>query len=352
MLTQRSSLFRGPDQLTSCTVTQRLAAGLTRLCLVIVDWSSNSSMQRSVGWFQRRKSEFIMSKLNLLYDEDSPHEGPPSKRQKTAGTKSDNFENKLTLPIALELGEESRDLELKLLTECLTSCKCDIAQPAKCQCRCCFYSKYGHVVFVPHDSQQDGEEGPGEKCADCVSVERTVRGQYAIEISDHLPLSPEVRHDLACHFRVIREILSKMFTTKIAEMRKKMTRVKIESMPILKEETSMLQKEIRAISGQMGDLEREIESTFTTVMRTGENISGAVEGSSILLKDNNPTLVHLPKGDIPGTDLLEEEINRLKTENERLETKIQRFEEEKDVRIFGTQSVPIKFITSKRKSDS
>ncbi|THV50432.1 hypothetical protein BGAL_0151g00280 [Botrytis galanthina] len=293
-----------------------------------------------------------MSKMNFLYDEDTSHEGPPSKRQKIAGTKSDDFENKLTLPIAVELGEESRDLELKLLTECLTSSKCDIAQPAKCQCRCCFYSKYGHVVFVPHDSHRDGEEGPGDKCADCVSVERTVRGQYAIEISDHLPLSPEVRHDLACHFRVIREILSKMFSTKIAEMRKKMTRVKIESMPVLQEETSMLQKEIKSIRGQMGDLEREIESTFTTVMRTGENISGAVDDPSTLPKENMPILVHLPKEDASRAGLLEEEINRLKTENERLETKLQQLEGEKGVRSFGTQSAPIKFFTSKRKLDS
>ncbi|TGO52337.1 hypothetical protein BCON_0143g00190 [Botryotinia convoluta] len=287
-----------------------------------------------------------MSEMHHLYDEDSSHEGPPLKRQKTAGTKSDDFENKLTLPIALELGEESRDLE-----QCLTSSKCDIAQPAKCQCRCCFYSKNGHVVFVPHDSHQDDEEGPGEKCADCVSVERTVRGQYAIEISDHLPLSPEVRHDLACHFRVIREILSKMFSTNIAEIRKKMTRVKIESMPILQEETSMLQKEIKAISGQIGDLEREIELSFTTIMRTGENKSGAVDGSSILLKENMPALVHLPKGDGPRADFLEE-IKRLKTENARLETKIQQLEEEKGMKSFGTESVPIKSFTSKRKSDS
>ncbi|TGO36867.1 hypothetical protein BHYA_0112g00060 [Botrytis hyacinthi] len=285
--------------------------------------------------------------MNLLYDEDTSHEGPPSKRQKIAGTKSDDFENKLTLPIAVELGEESRDLE-----QCLTSSKCDIAQPAKCQCRCCFYSKYGHVVFVPHDSHQDGEEGPGDKCSDCVSVERTVRGQYAIEISDHLPLSPEVRHDLACHFRVIREILSKMFSTKIAEMRKKMTRLKIESMPLLQEETSMLQKEIKSIRGQMGDLEREIEGTLTTVMRTGENISGVVEDPPILPKENMPILVHLPKGDAPRAGSLDEEINELKTENERLKTKIQQLEEEKSMRSFGTQSVPIKYFTSKRKLDS
>ncbi|TGO17672.1 hypothetical protein BTUL_0015g00060 [Botrytis tulipae] len=285
--------------------------------------------------------------MDYFCDEDGSHEGPPSKRQKTAGAKSDDFENKLTLPIAVELGEESRDLE-----QCLTSSKCDIAQPAKCQCRCCFYSKYGHVVFVPHDSHRDGEEGPGDKCADCVSVERTVRGQYAIEISDHLPLSPEVRHDLACHFRVIREILSKMFSTKIAEMRKKMTRVKIESMPILQEETSTLQKEIKAIRGQMGDLERELEGTLTTVMRTGENLSGAVDDPSILPKENMPILVHLPKGDAPRAGSLEEEINKLKTENERLKTKIQEFEGEKNMRIFGARSVPITYFTSKRKLDS
>ncbi|KAF7896736.1 uncharacterized protein EAF01_009139 [Botrytis porri] len=298
----------------------------------------------------------MMSGMHLLYDEDSSHEVSPSKRQKTAGTRSDDFENKLTLPVALELGEESRDLEFKLLTECLTSSKCDIAQPAKCQCRYCFYSKYGHVVFVPHDSHRDGEKGPGEKCADCISVERTVRGQYAIEISDHLPLSPEVRHDLACHFRVIREILSKMFSTKIAEMRKNIARVKIESMPILQEETSMLQKEIKAISSQMSDLEMEIEGIFTTVMRTGEDISGAANGSSILLKENMPTLVHLQKEDAsavsPRAGFLEEEIKRLQTENATLETKIQQFQEEKSMRSFGTQSVPINFFTSKRKLDS
>ncbi|TGO66813.1 hypothetical protein BOTNAR_0053g00060 [Botryotinia narcissicola] len=285
--------------------------------------------------------------MNYLCDENGSCEGPPSKRQKTAGAKSDDFENKLTLPIAVELGEESRHLE-----QCLTSSKCDIAQPAKCQCRCCFYSKYGHVVFVPHDSHRDGEEGPGDKCADCVSVERTVRGQYAIEISDHLPLSPEVRHNLACHFRVIREILSKMISIKIAEMRKKMTRVKIESMPILQEETSMLQKEVKTIRGQMGNLEREIEGTLTTVMRTGENISGAVDDPSILQKENMPIRVHLPKGDAPRAGSLEEEINKLKTENERLKKKIQQFEEEKNTRSFGTQSAPIKYFTSKRRLDS
>ncbi|KAF7894202.1 hypothetical protein EAF00_007716 [Botryotinia globosa] len=292
-----------------------------------------------------------MSEMDYFCDEDGSCEGPPSKRQKTAGAKSDDFENKLTLPIAVELGEESRDLELKLLTECLTSSTCDIAQPAKCQCRCCFYSKYGHVVFVPHDSHGDGEEGPGDKCADCVNVERTVRGQYAIEISDHLPLSPEVRHDLACHFRVIREILSKMFSTKIAEMRKKMTRVKIESMPILQEETSTLQKEIEAIRGQMGDLEREVEGTLNTVMRTGENLSGAVDDPSILPKENMPILVHLPKGDAPRAGSLEEEINELKAENERLKKRIQQFEEEKNTRSCETQSVPIKYFTTKRKLD-
>ncbi|TGO36868.1 hypothetical protein BHYA_0112g00070 [Botrytis hyacinthi] len=51
MLTQKSNLFRGPE-VTLCTVTQRLAAGLTRLCLVTVDWSSNSSMLITVGLFQ------------------------------------------------------------------------------------------------------------------------------------------------------------------------------------------------------------------------------------------------------------------------------------------------------------
>ncbi|KAM3151370.1 hypothetical protein ABEW05_008271 [Botrytis cinerea] len=269
--------------------------------------------------------------MNLLCDDDSSHEGPPSKRQKTAEIDSDDFENKLTLPIALELGEESRDLELKLLTECLTSVKCDIAQPAKCQCRCCLYSKYGHVVFVPHDGHQDGERGPGEKCADCVSVERTVRGQYAIEISDHLPLSHEVRHDLACHFRVIREILSKMFSTKIEDMRKRMARIKIESMPVLQEKTSMLLKEIVAISGQIADLGKEARRTFTTVTRTGENISGALDGSSILLKEYMPKLVHLSKGDTAGAEPLEEEVKRSKTDNARLEAKIQQLGGEKSV---------------------
>ncbi|TEY47305.1 hypothetical protein BOTCAL_0308g00130 [Botryotinia calthae] len=266
----------------------------------------------------------MKSKMNLLRDGDRSHEGPPSKRQKTAGIESDDFENKLTLPIALELGEEFRDLELKLLTGCLTSVECDIAQPAKCQCRCCLYSKYGHVVFVPHDGHQDGEKGPGEKCADCVSVERTVRGQYAIEISDHLPLSPAVRHDLACHFRVIREILSRMFSTKIEDMRKRMALVKIESMPVLQEETSMLQKEIVEISGQIADLEKEVRRTFATMMKTGESISGAaLDGSSKLLNENMPLLVHLPKGNAPRADLLEEEVKRLKTENARLEANIQ-----------------------------
>lgn len=74
----------------------------------------------------------MKSEMNLLCDDDSSHEGPPSKRQKTAEIDSDDFENvssvqdpsllkfflhdfkKLTLPIALELGEESRDLERKL----------------------------------------------------------------------------------------------------------------------------------------------------------------------------------------------------------------------------------------------
>ncbi|KAM0193639.1 hypothetical protein ACHAPC_001301 [Botrytis cinerea] len=201
--------------------------------------------------------------MNLLCDDDSSHEGPPSKRQKTAEIDSDDFENKLSLPIALELGEESRDLEL--------------------------------------------------------------------EISDHLPLSHEVRHDLACHFRVIREILSKMFSTKIEDMRKRMARIKIESMPVLQEESSMLQKEIVAISGQIADLGKEARRTFTTVARTGENISGALDGSSILLKEYMPKLVHLSKGDTPGAESLEEEVKRLKTDNARLEAKIQQFEGEKSV---------------------
>lgn len=119
-----------------------------------------------------------------------------------------------------------------------------------------------------------------------------------------------------------------------------MTRVKIESMPVLQEETSLLQKEIKSIRGQMGDLEREIEGTFTTVMRTGENISGAVDDPSTLPKETMPTLVHLPKEDAPKAGLLEEEINKLKTENERLETRIQQLEEEKCTRSFGTQMYP------------
>ncbi|KAF7959479.1 hypothetical protein EAE96_001095 [Botrytis aclada] len=189
-----------------------------------------------------------MSKMHLLYDDDSCQEGPPSKRQKTAGTKSDDFENKLTLPIALELGEESRDLE--------------------------------------------------RKCS-----------------------------------------------TKLANMKKKMVQVKIESMPILQEEKSILQKEIKAISGQIGDLEREIEGTLTAVMRTGENVSGSVNGSSRLQKNHMPTLVHLPKGDDSRADFLEEEIKRLKTENQRLEKKIRHFEEEKGLRSSDIQSASMKFST-------
>lgn len=102
-----------------------------------------------------------------------------------------------TLNVGYDDSSEERDYKLmkspgvvKLLKNCLASSKCDIAQPAKCQCRSCLYTKYGHVVFVPHDAHQDGEEGPGEKCAECISVEGTVRGQYAGEYF-------EIRHWLS-----------------------------------------------------------------------------------------------------------------------------------------------------------
>lgn len=36
-------------------------------------------------------------------------------------------------------------------------------------------------MFVPHNGYQDGGEGPGERCSECVGVEGTVRGQYAGE---------------------------------------------------------------------------------------------------------------------------------------------------------------------------
>lgn len=110
-----------------------------------------------------------------------------------------------------------------------------------------------------------------------------------------------------------------------------MARIKIESMPILQEETSMLQKEIVAISGQMVDLGKEARRTFTTVTRTGENIPGALDGSSILLKEYMPTLVHLSKEDTPGAESLEEEVKRLKTDNARLKAKIQQLGGENSV---------------------
>ncbi|KAF7877186.1 hypothetical protein EAF04_000871 [Stromatinia cepivora] len=294
-----------------------------------------------------------MSEMDLMGDIPEVHDEPPSKKQKFTDIKQDDFENKLTVPIALELGEESRDLELKLLHKCLASSKCDIAQPAKCQCRCCLYTQYGHVVFVPHDGHQDGAAGPGGKCAECINVERTVRGQYAVEISDHLPLSPEVRHDLACHFRVFREILSKMFSTEIQDLRKRMAKVKIESMHTLQEEMLRLQEEVKTSVGQLDELGKELERTFETMVMTGVDISGAENDSSSTCEENMPTLVHLRKTDTSRAELLEEEIKTLKTENTRLGEKVQRLEEESmDVNKYGVQSVPIKFFTSDRRLDS
>ncbi|KAJ8059023.1 hypothetical protein OCU04_012003 [Sclerotinia nivalis] len=274
-----------------------------------------------------------MSKMDLMGDIPEVHNEPPSKKQKFTEIKKDDFENKLTVPIALELGEESRDLEFKLLQKCLASAKCDIAQPAKCQCRCCLYTQYGHVVFVPHDGHQDG----GKKCAECINVERTVRGQYAVEISDHLPLSPEVRHDLACHFRVFREILSKMFSTEIQDLRKRMAKV----------------KEVKTSRVQLDELEKELGRTFETMVMTGVDIAAAENDSPSTCEENMPALVHLRKTDSPRTESLDEEIKRLKNENIRLGEKVQQLEEESvDVKNYGVQSVPIKFFTSDRKLDS
>ncbi|KAA8570109.1 hypothetical protein EYC84_002441 [Monilinia fructicola] len=212
-----------------------------------------------------------MPKMDLTCDSPEPQEHL-SKRQKTADFEED-FENKLTAPIALELGEESRDLELKLLDKCLASRRCDIAQPAKCQCRCCLYTKYGHIAFVPHDAHQDDEDGPGKKCEDCINVEGTVRGQFAVEISEPLPMSPEARHDLACHFRVFREILSRMFSTKIQDLRKRMAQVKIESMPMLQEEMLKLQEEVIVCDSQLDELRKELARTFETMVTSGVDIS-------------------------------------------------------------------------------
>ncbi|ESZ90704.1 hypothetical protein SBOR_8898 [Sclerotinia borealis F-4128] len=296
-----------------------------------------------------------MSDMYLRCDSPKPLEEPPSKRQKIAEIKDEDFENKLTIPIALELGEESRDLELKLSEKCLAFSRCDIAQPAKCQCRCCLYTKYGHVVFLPHDSHQDGEEGPGEKCAECISVEGTViRGQYAVEISDPLPLSPEVRHDLAYHFRVFREILSTMFSTTIQDLRKRMAQVKIESMPALQEEMLGLQKEIKESNDQLDALGKELERIFTTMMMNGVDPLETKTDLSTTNEKNLPTLVHLRKAAVSSAESsLKEEVDRLKMENARLETKVRKLEEENvEMKQYGVQSVQVEFYNSDEKSDS
>ncbi|CAD6446052.1 1f326624-f78a-486e-886a-5f9cddbfc54b [Sclerotinia trifoliorum] len=290
-----------------------------------------------------------MSTMDLRSDISKVHDEPPSKKQKFTEIKEDDFENKLTVPIALELGEESRDLELKLLQKCLASSKCDIAQPAKCQCKCCLYTQYGHVVFVPHDGHQDGDK----KCAKCTNVEKTVRGQYAVEISDHLPLSPEVRHDLACHFRVFREILSKMFSAEIQDLRKKMAKVKVDSIHTLQEEMLRLQVEVKMSKAQLDELEVELKRTFETVSMAGVEVSGAENDSLSTCGENMPTLLHLRKTDGSRAEPLKEEIKRLESENVKLGEKVQQLEEESvDFKTYGFQSVPIKLFTPDRKLDS
>ncbi|KAM0163664.1 hypothetical protein ACHAPG_001190 [Botrytis cinerea] len=243
--------------------------------------------------------------MNLLCDDDSSHDGPPSKRQKTAEIDSDDFENNVSPQSnAILLNQQNANVDAVFIpsTDTWFLYRTTVIKMARKA-----LEKNARVALVLKEQYED------------------------IEISDHLPLSHGVRHDLACHFRVIREVLSKMFSTKIEDMRKRMARIKIESMPVLQEETSMLQKEIVAISGQIADLGKEARRTFTTVARTGENISGALDGSSILLKEYMPKLVHLSKGDTPGAESLEEEVKRLKTDNARLEAKIQQFEGEKSV---------------------
>ncbi|KAB8298898.1 hypothetical protein EYC80_001056 [Monilinia laxa] len=292
-------------------------------------------------------------RMDLMCDSPEPHEEHLSKRQKITDFEKEDFENKLTAPIALEFGEESRDLELKLLDKCLASHRCDIAQPAKCQCRCCLYTKYGHVAFVPHDAHQDDEYGPGEKCEDCISVEVTVRGQLAVEISDHLPLSPEVRHDLACHFRVFREILSRMFSTKIQDLRKRMAQVKIESMPTLQEEMLELEEEVAACDSQLDELRKELARIFETMVTSGVDISGRTNDLPMTHKKTIPTLAHLGERDVRRTRSLEEEMNKVNAENSRLAKRVQHLEEENTkFKGYDTQTAPIQFYASSRESKS
>lgn len=286
--------------------------------------------------------------MDLRSDIPEVHEEHPSKKQKFTEIKNDDFENKLTVPIALELGEESRDLEFKLLQKCLASTKCDIAQPAKYQCKCCLYTQYGHVLFVPHDGHRDS----GKKCAECTIVESTVRGQYAVEISNHLPLSPGVRHDLACHFRVFREILSRIFSVEIQDLRRRMAKVKVESIHTLEEEMLRLQGGVKTSKVQLNELEMELKRTFETMVMIGVDISEAENDSSNTCGESMPTLVLLEKTDNSSAELLEEEIKRLKSENIRLGEKVQKLEEESvDFKTYGFQSVPIKFFTSDPKLD-
>ncbi|KAI9640398.1 hypothetical protein NHQ30_011143 [Ciborinia camelliae] len=290
-----------------------------------------------------------MSEMDFTCESPEQHEEPPTKRQKTTEIKNDDFENVRTNSFGTILKTEAQKI-VKLLEKCLSSFRCDIAQPAQCKCRCCLYTKYGHVVFVPHDGHQYGEQGPGEKCAECISVEGTVRGKYGVEISDHLPLSPEVRRNLACHFRVFREILSKMFSTTIQDLRKRMAQVKIENMPTLQEEMLKLQEEIKSSGGQLDTLGSELQRIFVTTGMSGVDPLEMENDLPMTHNENAPELLDIRKVAIPSLESLKAEIKRLETETTRLEKKIQHLEEEKtDMKKCAVQSVPIKFYTSDRK---
>ncbi|EDN99890.1 predicted protein [Sclerotinia sclerotiorum 1980 UF-70] len=271
--------------------------------------------------------------MDLRSDIPEVHEEHPSKKQKFTEIKNDDFENKLTVPIALELGQESRDLECKL-----SSLQCgrkETQTKMAPQSNSCKNVSPRPNAILP--SQQNAS----------VNVVST-----PMEISNHLPLSPGVRHDLACHFRVFREILSRIFSVEIQDLRRRMAKVKVESIHTLEEEMLRLQGGVKTSKDQLNELEMELKRTFETMVMIGVDISEAENDSSNTCGESMPTLVLLEKTDNSSAELLEEEIKRLKSENIRLGEKVQKLEEESvDFKTYGFQSVPIKFFTSDPKLD-
>ncbi|RAL61896.1 hypothetical protein DID88_002960 [Monilinia fructigena] len=122
--------------------------------------------------------------------------GAPVKRQKITDFEKEDFENKLTAPIALELGEESRDLELKLLDK----------------------SKYGHVAFVPHDAHQDDECDPGGNAR----ISLTLRGL----LEDNLQWRPQTTYLCRLKFKMISHATSELEEENGSdELRKELARI-------------------------------------------------------------------------------------------------------------------------------